>query len=118
MRLDVQGIGKDKVYTDERAVIKLTLGWELVYEFEVWIMPHFAGVDVILGTDFMIPAGVRLDLFKSTMQNPDEVYVEDPLQQDWTRSPRKWCMQLTTRWIQQGKRHHSTSSMDGMPNRP
>ncbi|GMF66450.1 unnamed protein product [Phytophthora lilii] len=75
MRLDVQGIGKDKVYTDERAVIKLTLGWELVYEFEVWIMPHFAGVDVILGTDFMMPAGVRLDLFRSTMQNPDEVVV-------------------------------------------
>ncbi|GMF14699.1 unnamed protein product [Phytophthora lilii] len=75
MRLDVQGIGKDKVYTDERAVIKLTLGWELVYEFEVWIMPHFAGVDVILGSDFMMPAGVRLNLFRSTMQNPDEVVV-------------------------------------------
>ncbi|GMF42755.1 unnamed protein product [Phytophthora lilii] len=38
-------------------------------------MPHFAGVDVILGTDFMMQAGVRLDLFRSTMQNPDEVVV-------------------------------------------
>ncbi|GMF58978.1 unnamed protein product [Phytophthora fragariaefolia] len=51
------------------------LGWELVYEFEVWIMPHYAEVDVILGTDFMIPAGARLDLFRSRMKNPEEVVV-------------------------------------------
>ncbi|GMF27198.1 unnamed protein product [Phytophthora fragariaefolia] len=74
-KIDIQGIAKDKVYTQERAQVKLTLGWELVYEFEVWIMPHYAGVDVILGTDFMIPAGVRLDLFRSTMKNSEEVVV-------------------------------------------
>ncbi|GMF46171.1 unnamed protein product [Phytophthora fragariaefolia] len=74
-KIDIQGIAKDKVYTQERAKVKQTLGWELVYEFEVWIMPHYAGVDVILGTDFMIPAGVRLDLFRSTMKNPEEVVV-------------------------------------------
>ncbi|GMF38670.1 unnamed protein product [Phytophthora fragariaefolia] len=72
-KIDIQGIAKDKVYTQERAKAKLTLGWELVCEFEVWIMPHYAGVDVILGTDFMIPAGVRLDLFRSTMKNPEVV---------------------------------------------
>ncbi|GMF44078.1 unnamed protein product [Phytophthora fragariaefolia] len=38
-------------------------------------MPHYAGVDVILGTDFMLPGGVRLDLFRSTMKNPEEVVV-------------------------------------------
>ncbi|POM75125.1 LOW QUALITY PROTEIN: Hypothetical protein PHPALM_7816, partial [Phytophthora palmivora] len=75
MQIDIQGITKGKLYTDERAKVKLTLGWELVYEFEVWIMPHHAGVDVILGTDFMIPAGVRLDLFRSTMKNPEEITV-------------------------------------------
>ncbi|GMF37499.1 unnamed protein product [Phytophthora fragariaefolia] len=74
-KIDIQGIAKDKVYTQERAKVKLTLGWELVYEFEVWMMPHYAGVDVILGTDFMIPAGVRLDLFRSTMKNPEEEVV-------------------------------------------
>ncbi|GMF62041.1 unnamed protein product [Phytophthora fragariaefolia] len=36
---------------------------------------HYAGVDVILGTDVMIPAGVRLDLFRSKMKNPEEVVV-------------------------------------------
>ncbi|GMF31693.1 unnamed protein product [Phytophthora fragariaefolia] len=74
-KIDIQEITKDKVYTQERAKAKLTLGWELVYEFEVWVMPHYAGVDVILGTDFMIPAGVRLDLFRSTMKKPEGVVV-------------------------------------------
>ncbi|KAE9004500.1 hypothetical protein PR002_g17040 [Phytophthora rubi] len=53
-------------------MVKVTLGWEIAYEFEVWIMDHHAGVDVILGTDFVIPAGVRLDLFNSIAKLPDE----------------------------------------------
>ncbi|KAE9080109.1 hypothetical protein PF005_g22769 [Phytophthora fragariae] len=53
-------------------MVKVTLGWEIVYVFEVWIMDHHAGVDVILGTDFVIPAGVRLDLFNSIAKLPDE----------------------------------------------
>ncbi|POM64567.1 LOW QUALITY PROTEIN: Hypothetical protein PHPALM_19887 [Phytophthora palmivora] len=38
-------------------------------------MPHHAGVDLILGTDFMIPAGIRLDLYNSAAKLPDEVVV-------------------------------------------
>ncbi|GMF53028.1 unnamed protein product [Phytophthora fragariaefolia] len=38
-------------------------------------MPHHAGVDLILGTDFMIPAGIRLDLYNSTARLPDEVEI-------------------------------------------
>ncbi|POM75448.1 Hypothetical protein PHPALM_7451 [Phytophthora palmivora] len=64
--------GKDKVLTTHKALVKVTLGWEVVYEFEVWIMPHHAGVDLILGTDFMIPAGIRLDLYNSAAKLPDE----------------------------------------------
>ncbi|KAL4140283.1 hypothetical protein PRNP1_014568 [Phytophthora ramorum] len=56
-------------------MVKITLGWEVAYEFEVWIMPHHAGADLILGTDFMIPAGIRLDLYNSTAKLPDEVVV-------------------------------------------
>ncbi|OWZ00386.1 hypothetical protein PHMEG_00028434 [Phytophthora megakarya] len=44
-------------------------------DFEMWIMEHSAGVDVVLGTDFMIFAGVRLDLFHGTARLPDEVIV-------------------------------------------
>ncbi|GMF15512.1 unnamed protein product [Phytophthora fragariaefolia] len=73
-KIDIQGIAKDKVYTQERAKVKLTLGWELVYEFEFWIIPHYAGVDAFIGIDFMIPAGVRLD-FGSTMKNLEQVVV-------------------------------------------
>ena len=36
-------------------------------------MPHHAGVDLILGTDFMIPAGIRLDLYNATAKVPDEI---------------------------------------------
>ncbi|GMF62357.1 unnamed protein product [Phytophthora fragariaefolia] len=74
-QIDVQGIGKGKVLTSSRAPVKVTLGWQVVYEFEVWIMPHHAGVDLILGTDFMIPAGTRLDLYNSTARLPDEVKI-------------------------------------------
>ncbi|POM60892.1 hypothetical protein PHPALM_30192 [Phytophthora palmivora] len=74
-QIDIQGIGKDKVSTTHKALVKVTLGWEVVYEFEVWIMPHHAGVDLILGTDFMIPAGIRLDLYNSAAKLPDEVVV-------------------------------------------
>ncbi|KAJ8561960.1 hypothetical protein ON010_g7713 [Phytophthora cinnamomi] len=69
-QINVQGVSKGKLSTTARAIVKVTLGWQLVYEFEVWIMPHYAGVDLILGTDFMFPAGVRLDLFNSTENSP------------------------------------------------
>ncbi|GMF51326.1 unnamed protein product [Phytophthora fragariaefolia] len=62
--MEVQGITKGKTTTTRRASVKITLGWERVYVFELWIMDHNAEVDVILGMDFMIPAGVRLDLFQ------------------------------------------------------
>ncbi|GMF37363.1 unnamed protein product [Phytophthora lilii] len=71
--LEVKGINPGVMATTRRALVKITLGWERVYEFEVWIMDHNAGVDVVLGTDFMIPAGVRLDLFHGTARLPDKV---------------------------------------------
>ncbi|KAI9992432.1 hypothetical protein PInf_017841 [Phytophthora infestans] len=38
-------------------------------------MPHYAGVDLILGTDFMITAGIRLDLYNSAVKLPDEMVI-------------------------------------------
>ncbi|KAG2821541.1 hypothetical protein PC112_g11334 [Phytophthora cactorum] len=43
--------------TKRRVLVKVTLEGLLVYEFEMWVLPHSAGVDVALGMDFMIPAG-------------------------------------------------------------
>ncbi|KAG3125134.1 hypothetical protein PI126_g22912 [Phytophthora idaei] len=45
----------------------------MVYEFEMWVIAHSAGVDVVLGTDFMIPAGIRLDLFHGAAQLLNEI---------------------------------------------
>ncbi|OWY98003.1 LOW QUALITY PROTEIN: hypothetical protein PHMEG_00031341 [Phytophthora megakarya] len=73
--LEVRGVKPGVLETRRRALVKITLGWERVYEFEMWIMEHSAGVDVVLGTDFMIPAGVRLDLSDGTARLPDEVTV-------------------------------------------
>ncbi|GMF48434.1 unnamed protein product [Phytophthora fragariaefolia] len=74
-RISVQGFTEAKVSSCEWDTVKLTLGSELTYELIIWVVPQCAGVDVILGMDFMIPAGVRLDLLRSTMLNPDEVVI-------------------------------------------
>ncbi|OWY95881.1 hypothetical protein PHMEG_00033997, partial [Phytophthora megakarya] len=65
--LEVRGINPGVLETRRRTLVKITLGWERVYEFEMWIMDHSAGV---LGGNFMIPAGVRLDLFYGTARQP------------------------------------------------
>ncbi|OWZ01458.1 LOW QUALITY PROTEIN: hypothetical protein PHMEG_00027146 [Phytophthora megakarya] len=72
--LEVRGINPGVLETRRRTLVKITLRWERVYEFEMWIMEHSAGVDVVLGTDFMISAGVRLDLFHGTARLPDEYH--------------------------------------------
>ncbi|ETO99607.1 hypothetical protein F441_22978 [Phytophthora nicotianae CJ01A1] len=73
--IDIQGISEGKVSTTRRVLMKITLGWEMVYEFEMGFMAYSAGVDVVLGTDFMIPSGIRLDLFHGAAQLPNEVCI-------------------------------------------
>ncbi|KAE8988994.1 hypothetical protein PR003_g21166 [Phytophthora rubi] len=70
--LEVRGINPGIMETQRRALVKVTLGWKHAYEFEVCIMDHSAGVDVVLDMDFMVPAGIRLDLFHGTARLPDE----------------------------------------------
>ena len=74
-QIDGQDIGKSKVFTTSRTTVKITLGWEVVYGFEVSIMPHHEGLDLILGKTFMIPAGIRLDLFNATAKRSDEIAI-------------------------------------------
>ncbi|KAE9185657.1 hypothetical protein PF004_g23296 [Phytophthora fragariae] len=70
--LEVRGINPGIMETQRRPLVKVTLGWKHAYEFEVCIMDHSAGVDVVLDMDFMVPAGIRLDLFHGTARLPDE----------------------------------------------
>ncbi|KAE9332205.1 hypothetical protein PR003_g14626 [Phytophthora rubi] len=73
--MEIQGFTKGTMATSRRALVNVTLGWQHVYEFQRWIMDHGAGVDVVLGTDFMIPAGVRSDMFHATARLPNEVSI-------------------------------------------
>ncbi|OWZ15824.1 hypothetical protein PHMEG_00010471 [Phytophthora megakarya] len=74
--MDIQGISKENATTTRRTTVKITLGWERVYVFE-W-------VGVLLGTDFMIPAGVRLNMFHSNAKLPDDVHKQWRMNQKYT----------------------------------
>ncbi|OWZ04273.1 hypothetical protein PHMEG_00023851 [Phytophthora megakarya] len=66
---------KEKMSTTTRVTAKFTLGRNRVYGFEFWVMDHNAGSEVVLGTEFMIPTGIRLDLFNATAKLPAEEMV-------------------------------------------
>ncbi|KAG6590560.1 reverse transcriptase [Phytophthora cinnamomi] len=69
------GIG-DNVYTTEgRTRIKITLAGSLVYFFDIWV-GGLSGQEAILGMDFMVPAGIRLDLADGSLCLPDEVRIQ------------------------------------------
>ncbi|ETM41853.1 hypothetical protein L914_12405 [Phytophthora nicotianae] len=73
MTVDVRGFGKGDLSTQRQLLVKNTLEWRLVYKFEMWVMRHNTEINVVLGMDFMIPVGVRLDLYRSTAMLPREI---------------------------------------------
>ena len=60
-----------------RTKIKITLNGSLVYYFDVWVGGQ-VGQEAILGMNFMVPAGIRLDLADGTLVLPSEarIYLE------------------------------------------
>ena len=58
--------------TEGRTKIKITLNGSLVYYFDI-CMGDQVGQEAILGMDFMVIAGVRLDLANGMLVLPDEV---------------------------------------------
>ncbi|OWY99705.1 hypothetical protein PHMEG_00029254 [Phytophthora megakarya] len=66
-RQECVGIGDNVYTTEERTRIKITLGEYLVYFFDIWI-GDIPGQNAILGMDFMVPAGVRMDLADGSMR--------------------------------------------------
>ena len=74
-RQECVGIGESIYTTEGRTRIKITLNGNLVYIFKVWVGP-MAGQDAILGMDFMVPAGIRLDLGGGALCLPDEVRIQ------------------------------------------
>ncbi|ETO68146.1 hypothetical protein F444_14999, partial [Phytophthora nicotianae P1976] len=69
------GIGEGVYVTKGRTKIKVTLAGSLVYFFDVWV-GEMTGQDAILGMDFMVPAGIRLDLADGTLCLPDEIRIQ------------------------------------------
>ena len=74
-RQECVGIGEAVYTTEGRIRIKITLNENFVYIFKVWVGP-MVGQDAILVMDFMVPAGIRLDLGGGALCLPDEVRVQ------------------------------------------
>ncbi|GMF50610.1 unnamed protein product [Phytophthora fragariaefolia] len=65
------GIGESMYTTVGRTRIKVTLAGSLVNYFDAWVGAQ-PGLTAILGMDFMVPAGIRLDLADGSLCLPDE----------------------------------------------
>ena len=74
-KLECIGIGESVYQTEGRTTVKITIADHLVYKYDMWVGP-LKGQDAILGMDFMVPAGVRLDLADGSVCMPDEVRVK------------------------------------------
>ncbi|KAE9293119.1 hypothetical protein PR003_g24588, partial [Phytophthora rubi] len=72
---DCVGIGDTVYSTAGRTRIKITLAGYLVYLFDIWV-GDLSGQEAILGMDFMVPAGIRLDLADGSPCLPDEVRIQ------------------------------------------
>ncbi|ETI39632.1 hypothetical protein F443_14785 [Phytophthora nicotianae P1569] len=97
------GAGEGVYVTKGRTKIKVTLAGSLVYFFDVWV-GEMTGQDAILGMDFMVPAGIRLDLADGTLCLPDEIriqlsgrrplYGEHPSEKLWLTRGEHWIPTL------------------------
>ena len=73
--LNIQGIGDKKVSVEGQVEVKITLGLNIVYVYTVWISDHQDTSGLILGVDFLMAAGIRLDLYAGKARLPDEVCI-------------------------------------------
>ena len=68
----VQGVSEHPIQARGIATVKIRLGTGIVFEMNMWVVEFEAGAFVILGTDFMVRAGVRLDMGRKECALPDE----------------------------------------------
>ncbi|GLD98943.1 hypothetical protein PINS_up007661 [Pythium insidiosum] len=56
------GVSETPMKAHGKTTVKIKLGATIVYEMELWVAEFEAHSFVILGTDFMLRAGLRVDL--------------------------------------------------------
>jgi hypothetical protein len=71
-KLKVKGIGGITTYVTARARVKITLGMSVVYYTDIWCGNIGDSTQCLLGMDFMVSAGVRLNTFEGMVKLPDE----------------------------------------------
>ncbi|EGZ05050.1 Eukaryotic/viral aspartic protease, active site, partial [Phytophthora sojae] len=69
------GIRDETYYTVGRTRVKITLAGNLVDYMHLWV-GDLVGQHTILGMNFMVPAGVRIDTADGTACLPDEVHIQ------------------------------------------
>ncbi|EGZ04857.1 hypothetical protein PHYSODRAFT_342937 [Phytophthora sojae] len=69
------GIRDETYYTVGITRVKITLAGNLVYYMHLWV-GDLVGQHAILGMNFMVPAGVRIDTADGTACLPDEVHIQ------------------------------------------
>ncbi|POM59880.1 hypothetical protein PHPALM_31327 [Phytophthora palmivora] len=74
--LECESVGRSPYKIEGRNRRKITLAGSLVYFLDAWVGPPMGGQGLILGMDFMVPAGIRLDLAEGTICLPDEVHLQ------------------------------------------
>ncbi|OWY92582.1 LOW QUALITY PROTEIN: hypothetical protein PHMEG_00038361 [Phytophthora megakarya] len=70
--ISVSGLGGVPTSITASAEVKITLGPRVVYVVDVWVVNIGGGLDVLLGMNFMVSAGVRLCAKEGLVQLPDE----------------------------------------------
>ena len=68
------GICENSYLTTRRTKIKITLDGSLVHYFDVWVGDQ-VGQEAILDMEFMVPAGICLDLADGMLCLPDKVRI-------------------------------------------
>ncbi|OWZ01498.1 hypothetical protein PHMEG_00027094 [Phytophthora megakarya] len=68
----LNGIDGVKIKATNKCRVKITLGHRVVYTLDVWVGNIGQGIDVLLGMNFMVAAGVRLCSHEGEVVLPDE----------------------------------------------
>ena len=105
------GIGENVYTTVGRAKMKITLNGSLVYYFNAWVGDQ-VGQEAILGMDFMVPAGVRLDLAEGSLCLPDEVkfsYLDGDLFTDRQCNRSHWGMISISKYQWDDRRRYGSA---------